>query len=148
MYLLYDKIQYILQMFYSVPLVPVWSAKCKSCSLWWLWAGPHICNKILIIIILFTDMKVLHRLIRAQFIFLHTNHSTLSLPEHQKILFWPRPLCASYTIQTMIHTWRGRGVFIFIEINVKKTVKPTAPQSVQHSTVHRTAGVILGNNHL
>ena len=35
-------------------------------------------------------------------------------------------------IQTLVHTWRGRGCSILIEINFK-TVKPIAPQSVQHA---------------
>ena len=73
----------------------------------------------------------------------------------------PRPLCASYLIQTMVHTWRGRGCFTFIEINVKRQSNPpplkvcsiqrcTAhiqPSKIISKSVHRfgtTAGVILG----
>ena len=33
-------------------------------------------------------------------------------------------MCASYMIQTMVHTRRGRGCSIFIEINVKRQSNP------------------------
>ena len=48
-------------------------------------------------------------------------------------------LCVSYTmIQKMVHTWRGRGRSIFIEINVKRQSNPPPPKvcSIQRCTAH------------
>ena len=59
-----------------------------------------------------------------------------------KKLFLPylgsRVIFSDHPGPKMVHTWRGRGYFIFIEIYVKRQSNPRPPQSVQHSTVHST----------
>ena len=61
------------------------------------------------------------------------SHMSLFNPNHPSLC-----VCIQYMIQTLVHTCRGLGCYIFIEINVKRKSNPLPLKvfNIQHCSAH------------